>query len=206
MTPLSVEFATKVPAARDYVRDTTDAMRRAKEAMQAAQDRMSFYRNKGRRPQEFAVGDQVLLKSTNIHFKGTAVKRGGTSPKQTRKLLPKWVGPFKVSERIGELAYRLELPATLPIHNVFHTELLKPWRDGDRSQPPPTPILVDGEPEWLVESILAHRPVKEGRKNPTHHFLVRWQGHGPEGDTWEPEENLEETIAMEEYRAKVPHL
>jgi hypothetical protein len=205
LTPLSVEFTTKVPSARDYVQDMVTALSHAKQAMQAAQDRMAHYRDKQRRPQEFAISDKVLLKSTNLNFKGTAAK-AGSGPRQTRKLLPKWVGPFKVLDRVGDLAYKLELPPTLPVHNVFHVELLKPWRAGSREQPPPAPVVVDGEEEWHVEAILGHKVIKEGRKDPTYDFLVRWKGYGPTDDTWEPQENVENTVAMEEYRTKVPHL
>ena len=80
--------------------------------MQAAQERAQVTFDKGRRLQEFVSGDQVLLRSTNLRLKGTV----------TRKLLPKWIGPFKVLKKVGDLAYELELPSYLPVHNVFHTE------------------------------------------------------------------------------------
>jgi hypothetical protein len=43
------------------------------------------------------------------------------------KLMPKYVGPFKVTDRIGTQAYRLDLPDTYTVHNVFHTSLLRPY-------------------------------------------------------------------------------
>ncbi len=56
-------------------------------------------------------------------------------------------------DRIGDLAYKLGLPPTLPVHDVFYVRLLKPWRAGSREQPPPAPVVVDGEEEWHVEAI-----------------------------------------------------
>jgi hypothetical protein len=199
-TPLSIKARSQVPAAHDFVEARREAIARAKVAMQSAQDRMAYYHNQGRRPQEFTVGQEVLLRTTNLPFKGTVASKGG-GQRLTRKLLPKWVGPFKVLQRVGELAYRLELPETVSIHPVFHTELLKPWRASDRHQPPPAPILVDGIDEYVVEAIASHRLVKRGRKPPAKEYLVRWEGYGPEAATWEPEESVADTQALEEYEA-----
>ena len=71
---------------------------------------------------------QVLLRTTNLKFKGE--KKG----RLTKKFLPKWVGPFRVLERIGPLAYRLDLPPSMPVHNVFHTVLLKPFHESVASK------------------------------------------------------------------------
>ena len=128
LTPLSIEVDTRLPAARDFVRDMTESLREAKHALQVAQDRHKATYDSGRTPLTMEVGASVLLKTTNLKFKG--------SP--SRKMMPKWVGPFRVLERIGTLAYRLELPRCLPVHNVFHVELLKPFVLGSRSQPPTT--------------------------------------------------------------------
>ena len=85
-TPLSIEMATKVPAAKDFVMSLQSALKRAKDAFVMAQNRQKHAYDAGRRPQDFGVGQQVLLQSKNFTFKGSL----------SRKLMPKWIGPFAV--------------------------------------------------------------------------------------------------------------
>jgi hypothetical protein len=107
----------------------------------------------------------------------------------TRKLLPKWVGPFKVIERIGKVVYKVELPPNLKMHNVFHVQLLKKYRENGKVQPPPPPIEIDYSLEYEVERVLGHRKVKRG-KQIRKEFLVKWLGYEHEHNTWEPEKHL----------------
>ncbi|GKG07634.1 hypothetical protein Tco_0330603, partial [Tanacetum coccineum] len=86
--------------------------------MQAARDRQKSYADLKRKPMEFEVRDKVMLKVSPwkgvVHFG----KRG--------KLNPRYVGPFKVLEKVAEVAYKLELPEELSrVHNTFHVSNLK---------------------------------------------------------------------------------
>ena len=105
------------------------------------------------------------------------------------KLLPRYIGPFKILKKIGEVAYQLDLPSVLKIHNVFHVSRLRAFSDDGRVQPPPLPILLDGELEYEVEKVYAHRDVKVG-KSLRREYLVRWKGYGVEHDEFVPESNL----------------
>ena len=177
LTPLSIEAETKIPAVEDFVHEMKESLIKAKQSLLAAQSRMKAHYDAHRTAQIFNVGDEVMLNSINLKFKGHP----------TRKLLPKWIGPFKVLKRVGELAYQLELPECLKVHDVFHTSLLKPYHKGGRYQPPPLPLQVDGELYFDVEAILEMRANKRGNKR---EFLVKWLGYGPECNSWEPESNL----------------
>jgi hypothetical protein len=152
-------------------------------------------RGKGRADVAFAMGELVLLSTKNLKLKGS-------SP---RKLLPRYLGPFKVLATIGKVAYRLELPETMRIHNVFHASLLQKYTEGRGTRtPPPVPEVVDGELEYTVSSITAHRVTEVGgkRKNAKRikvDFLTCWTGYGREHDSWEPGEMLKDTEALEIY-------
>ncbi|GJY06254.1 hypothetical protein Tco_0373308 [Tanacetum coccineum] len=100
------------------IQETTEKIIQIKQRMQAARDRQKSYADLKRKPMEFQVGDKVMLKVSP--WKGVVRfgKRG--------KLNPRYVGPFKVIERVGEVAYKLELPEELSrVHNTFHVSNLK---------------------------------------------------------------------------------
>ncbi|GJY25157.1 hypothetical protein Tco_0399883 [Tanacetum coccineum] len=104
--------------------------------MQAARDRQKSYADKRRRPLEFEVGDKVMLKVAP--WKGVIQfgKRG--------KLNPRYIGPFQIIERIGPVAYRLELPQELSrIHDVFYVCNLKKCLSDDTLVIPLEEIQLD---------------------------------------------------------------
>ena len=135
--------------------------------------------NQKRREVIYQVGDQLLLSTKNVRLKSPGAK----------KLLPKWIGPYKVTHKIGKVAYQLDLPSNLKIHDVFHVSLLHPYLSDGTVQPPP-PILIEGEEEFEVDRILDHRD-KRLRKGTTREYLVKWTGYGPEHHTWESEKNMQ---------------
>lgn len=55
--------------------------------------------------------------------------------------LPRWIGIFRISKKVSVVAYKLELPDTMKLHNVFHVSLLKSYRASGIVHPPPPPIL-----------------------------------------------------------------
>ena len=88
----------------------------------------------------------MLLSSKTLHLAGT------------RKLRARFVGPFRVMERIGKTAYRLDLRGRFKdVHNVFHVSQLRKHIPGGSSANPPEPIQVEGEEHFEVEALLQHR-------------------------------------------------
>ena len=136
-------------------------------------------------PREFKIGDQVMLRAKNIH-----------QLRPSKKLSDRYLGPLTVTEVVGHhrQAYRLELPKSYRIHDVFHVSLLEPYHRRAGAVETLPPIEVEGEEEFEVEAIVAHRETTKGRQ-----YLVRWKGYAPVDDTWEGQANLQN--AQEKLKA-----
>ena len=177
--PATAVVDTHLPAVHDFVTGLHKAISRAKDCLAAAQARMKKNADTHRRELKFSVGDQVLLSSKNIRLTGV------------RKLLPRFLGPFTIIKRIGDMAYELDIAECMPkIHPVFHVSLLRPFEAGSYITPPPTPTVIDGEPEYEVERILNHRYRKiPNSKHYRREYLVKWAGYGHEHNSWESKKN-----------------
>ncbi|GJW86790.1 putative reverse transcriptase domain-containing protein [Tanacetum coccineum] len=102
----------------ELVQETTEKISQIKDRLKAARDHQKSYADKRRKPLEFSVGDYVLLKVSP--WKG--VVRFG----KKRKLTPRFVGPFEIIEKVGPVAYRLDLLEELNgVHDTFHVSNLK---------------------------------------------------------------------------------
>ena len=101
---------------------------------------------------------------------------------------PKREGPFTITDVLGPVTYRLKLPITWRIHNVFHATLLRPYRENETygsNFPKPTPELLNEEEVYEIETILNHR--KRGRG---HQYLIKWKGYPISDASWEPEQGF----------------
>ena len=106
----------------------------------------------------------------------------------SKKLAPRFIGPFPVKRKLNDVSYELSLPDTLRIHPIFHVSLLKPVIPDNfpgRSSDTPEPVFVDGDVEYEVEAVVDCR--KRGNQL---QFLIKWKGYGPEENSWEPERNV----------------
>jgi hypothetical protein len=167
---------TQAAAFVEKLRFCTD---RARTLLYAAEQRQKAIADRKRVDMNHAVGDQVLLSTKNMMLKHA---------ERSRKLMPRWVGPFKVLQKVGNLAYRLEMNPGWRIHPVFHVSLLEPYRSDGRVQPPPIPIELEGHLEYEVECILDHRFSDKKRQKLS--YLISWKGYGLEHNSWEPEANV----------------
>nr|GEX90136.1 ribonuclease H-like domain-containing protein [Tanacetum cinerariifolium] len=117
-----------------------------KERLKTAKSRQKIYADKRRKPLEFKVGDRVLLKVSS--WKGVVCFR------KKGKLAPRYVGPFEIVERVGQVAYRLKLPQELScIHDTFHVTNLKKCLAESDSQIPLEEIKIDENLRFVEEPI-----------------------------------------------------
>jgi hypothetical protein len=137
----------------------------------------------------YQVGNLVWLNAKNI-----------TTRRPSRKLDHRRLGPFPISEIMSPYAYRLELPSSMKVHNVFHVSLLDTASSDPypgQVVPPPPPVEIDGEEEWRVEEIFDAKMVR-GRLR----YLVKWVGY--DQTDWEPAENMNRLQAVEDFHRRYP--
>ena len=104
----------------DLIRDTYEKVSLIRWSLLTVQSRLKRYAEVRRRPLEFEVGDHVFLK--------VMTKREVISFSKRGKLSPRFIGPFKILERIGTVAYRLALPPSMSgVHEVFHVSMLRKY-------------------------------------------------------------------------------
>ncbi|GJU39664.1 hypothetical protein Tco_1192621 [Tanacetum coccineum] len=169
----------------------TEKIVQIKNRLLTARSRQKSYADVRRKPMEFDVGDMVMLKVSPwkgvIHF-------GKRS-----KLSPRYVGPFKIINRIGPVAYKLELPDELRrIHNTFHVSNLKKCLADENLIIPLEEIQLDDKLHFIEEPVeIMGREVKQLKQNRIPIVKVRWNSRrGPEL-TWEKEDY---------FKSKYPHL
>ncbi|GJY18934.1 putative reverse transcriptase domain-containing protein [Tanacetum coccineum] len=155
-----------------------------KEKLKAARHRQKSYADNRRKPLEFEVGDQVLLKVSP--WKG--VIRFG----KEGKLAPRYVGPFEILKKIGPVAYRLRLPEELSsVHDTFHVSNLKKWLADANLHVPLDEIKIDKTLCFVEEPVeIMDRKVKSLKHSKISIVMVHWNSkRGPEF-TWEREDHM----------------
>lgn len=175
--PLDLILAIDVPNASVARTDAADAISFALLNQKEHYDRKH-------QPLFMKVGDWAMLR---LH-KGYSIP---SSAGVTKKLTQQYVGPFRIKERVGRLAYKLKIPDDWRVHPVFSVAQLepapKPSDDPFRRLHPhhPSAVFVDGDTDNLksfeINRLLNKRTIKRGN-GLTVEYLVCWTGYGPEWD------------------------
>ncbi|KAK6151524.1 hypothetical protein DH2020_014159 [Rehmannia glutinosa] len=175
----------------DFVQETTEAVKVIRKRIEIAQSRQKSYVDVRRRSLEFSVGDFVFIKVSPMKGIMRFGKKG--------KLSPRYVGPYMIVERIGKVAYKLELPQEMTtIHNVFHVSMLKKYIPDPSHVLTPQLIQIDESFSYEEKpTTILDRGVKKLRNKEIPLVKVLWSNHKVEEATWEREEDI---------RAKYPHL
>ncbi|XP_019163484.1 PREDICTED: uncharacterized protein LOC109159828 [Ipomoea nil] len=149
-----------------------------KENLKQAHNRMKVQADKGRSERILMVGDWVYLKVQPYRQVSLAVR-------SNLKLASKYYGPYKVIEKVGAVAYKLQLPAGAQLHPVFHVSQLKK-RVGEGTVVQLDPPVLDKDGQLLTEpvAVLGKRLVERNNQAVTQ-LLVQWANLPDSAATWE---------------------
>ena len=184
------DVTSSIPTVALRLRDWKNAREEAQRLMIKAQKKWA----KGKVPeQRYQAGDQVWLEGCNIRI-----------DRPSAKLAPKRHGPFKITKVLSPITYQLELPPQWKIHDVFHADLLTPYRETELHGPnftKPPPDLIDGEEEYEIEEVLQSRRHGRGRKV---QYLVKWKGYPDSENQWVDWDDLHADEALADFKRKNP--
>lgn len=162
--------------AEDHAQHLQQVMRAMKDELTRSQASQQKFYDKHSKDTSFEVGEKVWLNRRNIRTK-----------RPSSKLDWKMIGPFKIIKKHGKNAYKLDLPPSYRIHDVFHVSLLE--RDPTQGESPlDVGVDEDNTREYMVEAIRDSRVFKPGEfGNPDHpgglFYLVHWKGEPDTEDT-----------------------
>ncbi len=139
----------------------------------------------------------MLLSTANLHLRAEG---------KSRKLLPRWIGPFEITRQAGTVSFELALTSPYTrLHPVFHASLLRPYVPSDAAQfpersaaprPPPADMVGGDEHTFVAAEIrgMRVRRARNGRR--VTEYLVHWVSYDdPADDTWGPARHLKPPLA-----------
>lgn len=139
----------------------------------------------------FVVNDKVWLDSKNLR----------TKKYFSKKFAPKREGPFRIKEVVGPLTYRLDLPKSWKIANVFHAILLRPYTETEVHGPNytnPPPDVIDNIQEYEVEAIISHKRFRGKIR-----YLVKWKGYPTSENSYQYSTDLKNAKdILDEYKKR----
>lgn len=181
-----------VPSVTHFMRRCRRTWRKARRTLLRTSAAMRAQANRRRRPAlHFRPGQRVWLSSRDLPLQV-----------ESRKLAPRYVGPFKVVRRVNPVAYRLQLPRSLRINPTFHVSLLRPVLSSPHApapKDPPPPRLLNGEQVFTIRRLVDSRRVRGGLQ-----YLVDWEGYGPEERSWVKSVDIFDKDFIREYHRRHP--
>ena len=150
-TPLCwTEVGERTSFNNRLIDESTEKIQFIRDNMKKAQDRQKNYADRKRREVEFQEGDMVYLKVTALKGKDRFGKVG--------KLAVRFIGPYKIEKRIGEVPYRLFMPEEMRVHKVFHVSQLR------KHVPDPNAIIPEPIQELKTNLTFPEIPLGTGER------------------------------------------
>ncbi|WVZ76314.1 hypothetical protein U9M48_024298 [Paspalum notatum var. saurae] len=171
--------------------EAAENVAKARDSLRIAQSRQKSYADKRRCELTFEAGEFVYLKVSPLRGTKRFHMRG--------KLAPRYVGPYRIKKKIGELAYELELPEHLSgVHPVFHVSQLRKCLRLPETQISPEAVDLQDNLEYLEYPVQILDQAEKGtRRTRIPVCKVLWSNHSEREATWEKESEL---------RKRYPHL
>ncbi|MCO6516768.1 MAG: hypothetical protein J6586_09825, partial [Snodgrassella sp.] len=168
----------------ELVQETNEALEKIRARMLATQSRQKSYADLKRKSVEFQVGDHVFLRVSPMR----GVKRFGVKG----KLSPRFIGPFEVLDRIGEVAYRLAMPPSLSaVHNVFHVSMLRKYVSDPSHVLSYENLELDEDLSYEEKPVqILDRKEKVLRTKTIALVKILWRNSKSEEATWELESDM----------------
>ncbi|CAN6543660.1 unnamed protein product [Malus baccata var. baccata] len=144
------------------------------------------------------VGERVLvgLEIVDVTTQNVQLSRwkGVVRFGKKGKLSPRYIGPYMITKRVDEVAYRLELPPKLSkVHDVFHVSMLRHYVSDPSHVIPPQPLEINSDLTYDEEPVtLLDWKDKELRNKTVCLVKVLWRNHSVEEATWETEDWMRE--------------
>nr|KYP48938.1 Transposon Ty3-I Gag-Pol polyprotein [Cajanus cajan] len=199
LPPAIIRYAPSqydIQAVQDVLHSRDILLAKLKDNLIQAQQHMKLQADRHRQDIVFAEGDKVWVRLQPYRQHSVALR-------QNQKLSMKYFGPFTITQRIGNVAYKLALPATAKIHPVFHVSQLKAFRGNEVITQIPTPLLIDEKGLALQpKAILQHRTILKKHKQ-IPQVLVHWEGQQPEEASWEDRNTIEQSYPLFNLKDKV---
>ena len=152
----------------DLVQDALDKVKIIQDRLRTAQSRQKSYADRKVRDIAFMVGERILLRVSPMKGVMRFGKKG--------KLSPRYIGPFEILERVGEVAYRLALPPSLSaVHPVFHVSMLRKYHGDPSHVFDFSSVQLDKDLTYEEESVaILARQVRQLRSKSYTSVRVQW--------------------------------
>jgi hypothetical protein len=175
---------SQAPKPKDWIIESQEILKVLKENLQTTQNRQKVTADRHRTKRSFKVGDLVFLKLQA--YRQSSLKKSGAE-----NLKPRFYGPYRITCRVGEVAYELELSEGSRIHNGFQVSRLKKavgqFINTLEELPP---LDEEGHLELVPEEVLEFQE-RRLRSRVIRECLVRWRGLPVEDATWEGKQILQ---------------